>query len=192
MKKIYIIIPLVLILGGILAACATPPIDDMNSAHEAVMRAENDPNVVAYANNTLVLARDALARMQAESNARRYDTARSLAAETISLAERAIADGRAGSARARDEAEAMVRSLGQALDDTTRAINGARTVPGIRLDFNALTREMDVARGAYGDVQQSFAANNFRDVISRGQIIRSMLADINGRISEAMRAAGRK
>ena len=189
MKKIYLIIVAVFILGGVLAACATPPVDDMNRAHEAVMRAENDPDVVAFASNSLVLARDALTRMQAESNARRYDTARSFAAEAISLAERAIADGRAGAGRAQGEAEGVVSSLGRMMDETTTAINNARGVPNVRLDFNALGREMDVARSGYDEIQRSYVAGNYRDVISRGQIVRSMLSDINSRISEAFRIA---
>ena len=192
MKKIYFIIPAILILGWVLAACATPPVDDMNRAHEAVMRAENDPNVVAYASNTLLQARDALARMQTEADARRYNTTRTHAAEAISLAERAIADGRTGEARAREEAENTLRSVGQLLDETNSAVNAARRVPDIRLDFNAISREMSVARSAYEEAQRSFQEGNYRDVISRSQIIRSMLSDINDRLREALRAAGRK
>ena len=192
MKKLYLIIPSILILGWLLIACATPPIDDMNRAQDAVIRAENDANAVNYASPTLLQARDALARMQAEADARRYDAARNLAAEAIRHAERAISEGRDGAARAREEAESVIRELGGLMSETTNAINAARRVPNTQLNFDAISREMDVARRAYDEIQQSFEASRYRDVISRGQIIRSMLSDINSRITGTIRGISLK
>ena len=192
MKRISLVITAILALGLILASCATPPIDDMNRARDAVMRAENDANAVAYASNTLLQARGALDRMQTEADARRYDTTRSLAAEAISLAERAIADGRAGAARAQGEAENVVRDLGQLLNQTSNNIDAARRTGNLPLDFNAISREMDIARNGYEETRQSLAAGNYRDVISRGQIIRSILSDINERLGGTVRIASRK
>jgi hypothetical protein len=192
MKKLFVISPSILIFGWFLASCATPPIDDMNRAQEAVTRAENDADTVAYASHTLLQARDALARMQSEADARRFDAARNHANEAISLAERAIADGRAGASRARGEAENILREIGQLLTETSSAIAAAEQVPNILLDFDSISREMNLARQAYGEAQQSFEAGNYRDVISRGQIIRSILSDINARITEAVLATSRK
>ena len=192
MKNRYLIIPTILIFVWVFMACATPPIDDMNRAQDAVLRAENDANAVNYASPTLLQARDALSRMQAEADARRYDAARNLAAEAISHAERAIADGRAGAARAREEAENVIRNLDDLMAQTSTAVSNARRVPNTQIDFNAISREMDLAQRALDETKQSFQAGNYRDVISRGQIIRSMLSDINSRLIEAIQATSRK
>ena len=192
MKKLYKIIPLILIFLWVFAACATPPIDDMNRAQDAVLRAENDANAVNYASPTLLQARDALSRMQAEADARRYDAARNLAIEAINHAERAIADGRAAEIRAREEAENVIRNLEELMTQTSNAINNARQVPNLQIDFNAISREMDLAQRAFDETRQSFQAGNYRDVISRGQIIRSILSDINSRLAEAVQATSRK
>ena len=179
MKKKYLIFTLILTFLWVFISCATPPIDDMNRAQDAVLRAENDANAVNYASPTLLQARDALARMEAEADARRYDAARNLASEAINYAERAMADGRAGAARARDEAESVIRNLDDLMAQTSNAINNARQVPNLQIDFDSISREMDLAGRALDETKQSFQAGNYRDVISRGQIIRSMLFENN-------------
>ena len=79
----------------------------MENAEAALVRAENDPDAAAYAGNTLLRARDALASMRAEAEAKRYDAAKTYAAEAVNAAEKAVNDGRAAAARAGEEAAAF-------------------------------------------------------------------------------------
>jgi hypothetical protein len=109
MKKLYFICTLFVITA--LSSCVTPPLEEMNKAQDAVIRAENDVDAVTYASDTIVRAREALTKMQSEANAKRYDAAKNLAAEAINLAERAITEGKAGLAQARDEATNLISSL---------------------------------------------------------------------------------
>jgi len=192
MKKLFIIIPVMIVLGAALIACKTPPTDEMNKAQDAVTRAENDADAVAYAGNTVAAARDALTKMMNEANAKRYDAAKKFAAEAISNAEKAIADGKAGAARARDEAANLLNSLKTPLEDTANAINAAKQVKNAQLDFNALSGDMDQARQTFSDAQNNLDANNYSGATAKGQIVRSMLADINGKITSAVQAASRK
>jgi len=108
MRRIHTIFCMALVLAMLAIGCAKPPTEDMNNAAEAVTRAENDKDAVTYAFNSITRAKDALARMNVEADAKRYDAAKSYAAEAIAAAERAIADGRAGAERARNEASALV------------------------------------------------------------------------------------
>ena len=186
------VLPLILVLALIFAACARPPTEEMNRAHDAVIRAENDADTVAFAGNTLVRARDALVRMESEADAKRYDAAKNFAAEAVSAAERAVADGRAGALRARDEATNLINSLQGPLAETSSALNAARQVSNINLDFDALSEDLDSARRGYDDARQSLAANDYRDAINSGQNVRSLLAQINASINEATQAAARK
>ncbi|MCL2319117.1 MAG: DUF4398 domain-containing protein [Treponema sp.] len=192
MKKLIVIFPVVLVFGLIFAACATPPTDEMNKAYDAVTRAENDADAVRYAGNTLVQARAALTKMQSEADAKRYDSAKSLAAEAISNADKAIADGKTGAARARDEAANLINSLSGPLTETSNAIDAARKVPNIKLDFNAISADLNSARQAYSTAQQSLTANNFTDASAKAQNVRTLLAGINAQLSAATQAVSRK
>jgi len=192
MKKLTIIFSAIVILGLVLTACATPPTEEMNKALDAVTRAENDPNAVTYAGNTLVRARDALTRMQSEANAKRYEAAKNYAAEAVSAAEKAIADGRTGAARAREEASAVVNSLSTPLAETANSLSAAQQQEKVNLDFDALAGEMDSANKTYDDAQKSLSANDYGDAVTKGQNVRSLISDINTQINEAAQATSRK
>ena len=192
MKIVTIAFSTVIVLSLALAACAAPPLEEMQKAQNAVMRAESDADTVAYAGNTLVRARDALTRMQGEADAKRYDAAKNFAAEATSYAEQAISDGRAGAARAMDDAANLINSLAGPLADTAGALNAARSVDGIQLDFNSLSRDLSTAQSTYDDAWQSFNADDYRGAIDKGETVRSMLSDINARITDAAIVTSRK
>jgi hypothetical protein len=192
MKNLVIAFSALFIAVLILTACARPPVDEMNKAHDAVIRAENDADAVNYAPNTLIRARDALTRMQSEADARRFDEARNFANEAIRIAEGAIAEGRTGEVRARDEAANLVSSLEVPLAETSSVLSAARQAGNLDLDFDALSGDLDSARLSYDDARQSLADNNFRDAIARSQNVRSLLSDINARINQAAQVVIRK
>ena len=190
MKKLHLILPVVLIM--ILAACATPPTEEMNRAKDAVTRAESDANAVAYAPTALTLARDALTRMQNESDAKRYEAAKNFAEEAIRNAERAIAEGRSGAGRAKEEAESLINSLPPQLAETSNSLNAAKEVQGIQLDFAVLQADLESAYRTYDDARQSLQVQNYTDAIMHGQTVRSVLAGINGRLTGGAVVASRK
>ena len=192
MKNAIIAISALFIVGLILTACATPPTEEMNRAHDAVLRAENDADAVNYAPNTLIRARDALSRMQSEADARRFDAAKNFANEAISAAERAVTEGRTNALRAREEATTLVGSLEAPLAETASALNAARRTGALNLDFNALSTDMETARRTYSDAQQSLANNNFNDAIAQGHNVRSILSDINASLNQGAQVALRK
>ena len=191
MKKFSTFLLIVFVLGWI-CACSTPPKEEMEKAHDAVTRAENDADAVTYASNTLVRARDALTRMQNEADAKRYDSAKTYAAEAVNSAERAISEGKAGAARAKQEAENLVNSLPGSLAETANALNAAWNAEKVQLDFAALTVDLEQARRTYDDARVSLQASNYRGAISQGQNVRSILSDINTRITEAAQVLSRK
>jgi len=185
-------IAFLIILGLLLAACATPPTEEMNKAQDAVTRAENDADAVTYAPNTLARAREALNMMQKEANEKRYDSAKNYANEAINNAEKAIADGKAAAARARDEAARLVNGLQTPLAETATAIDTAKQVDDIDLDFNALSDDLASARENYDNAQQSLQDNNYSDAVSKGTFVRGVLSDINSKITDGAQAVARK
>ena len=181
-----------LMIFMLLAACATPPTEEMNSAHEAVARAENNADAVRFAGNILTRARDALTSMQNEADAKRYEAAKNLAAEAIVLADRAIEEGMMGAIRAREEAAALINGLAGPLEETNNALETAGQDASLDLDYTALSSEMDSARRSYDDARRNLQNNNFQDAIAGGHHVRSTLTGINAAITNAALAASRK
>ena len=192
MKRIINAIIVVFIFPLAISACAAPPTEEMQRARDAVTRAENDADAVAYAGNTVVHARDALTRMQDEADSKNYETAKEFAIEAINSANKAIADGQSAKERSKTEASALLDSVQNSLAETSSAINNARNVPDIQLDFNTLTQRTDEARNTYGEAQQNFQDGNNQDAIAKGQSVRGELSDINTTINEAAFDTSRK
>jgi hypothetical protein len=197
LKLIYILF----IAAVLFLACERPPLAEMESAREAVFRAENDADAALYAADTLIRARSALVRMQFESDSKRYNSARTLADEAITAAERALIEGRAAAQRAAVEgipaeaAPAERRSTGEPdplvlglrteIEDTSRNISGAR-YNLMALDYDELDRAIVNAHNAVDQVEADQAAGRNQQALDRAREIRSALADINQRIASAV------
>lgn len=192
MKKFIIGLLFIILIFGLLCACAKPPREEMEKAHDAVTRAENDADTVMYASGTLVRARDALTRMQNEADAKRYDAAKTYAAEAITQAERAIFEGRSGASRAKDEASTLISSLVGPLAETGSALDAAWRTEKLQIDFASLTSDMEAARRNFNDAQLSLQSSRYRDAISQGQTVRSLLSGINAALTESVIAVSRK
>jgi len=191
MKKLGIVF-LVIFIAGFFGACSTPPKEEMDKAHDAVTRAENDADAVAFASNILVRARDALTRMENEADAKRYDSAKTYAAEAILQAERAIAEGKANASRSKEDAENLINGLARPLAETAHSLDTAWRDRSLQLNFAALSADMESANRTYNDARKSLADERYREAISQGQTVRSLLASINASLTDRTLAASRK
>jgi hypothetical protein len=192
MKTMYAgFVCLALAFGLVLGGCAKPPTEEMNKATEAVTRAENDAAAVQYGGNSLARARDALNRMQTEANSKRYDAAKSYAAEAVTAAEKAIADGRAGAARARDEAAALVAGLRPAIAETEQGIKAAQSAR-LPLDFAALDQELAGVRYSTDQAEVALAGEQYQEALDKGRNARVGLNDIDQKLSNVVMATSRK
>ena len=189
--KLCVFAGAILVFGMMATACAKPPTEEMNNAIEAVARAENDIDAVTYAESSVTRARNALTRMQAEAEARRYDAAKSLAAEAIAAAERAISEGRAGADRSRNEASTIVSELGPLVEEVGQNIATGRDA-GLLLDFNEVDRNFDNACREADEAQAALAESRYADTINLGRSARSGLVSINQQLSSAAISLSRK
>ena len=177
---IYILIILTVLVMG----CAKPPLEEMQNAQEAVFRAENDPNAALYAGGTLARARAALQQMQTEADNKRYDAARAQAAEAISMAERAMIEGKNGAERAKDESSSLVTNLRQEIEETERNVNGAR-YSLLDLDYNELEKGIVGAHNGADKVEEKQANGDFQDALDTARGVRSDLSNINKQVAGA-------
>jgi PBP1b-binding outer membrane lipoprotein LpoB len=174
-----------LILAMLVVGCAKPPTEEMNNAIEAVTRAEHDIDAVTYASNSIARAREALVRMNSEADSKRYDGAKSYAAEAIAAAERAISEGKAGATRARDEASALVSQLRPLRAETEQGLNAARAT-GLPVDFDSLDREFDTASYNTNEAQSALNNSRYQEAINRGRTARAGFSSINQQLSNVV------
>jgi hypothetical protein len=182
MKNKYIAVALIFLS---LAGCAKRPIEEMNSATEAVTRAENDADAVMYAGGTLARAQDALRKMNTEADSKRYDSARLAAAEAVSLADRAIEEGRTGAAGAAAEAAALIAALRPAIAETGHAIENAK-VADLDIDFGAMDRDFENVNLLADQGELALSVSQYQQAIDSGMNARAGLGDINTRLTNAV------
>jgi hypothetical protein len=180
------------VLALSLAGCAKPPVAEMDLAESAVIRAENDSDAVNFGGSSLARAREALTRMREEAASKRYDAAKSFAAEAVNAANKAISDGRAASVRAREEAAALLATVKDSLEETGQAIDSAKTVENIDLDFAIVDRDFDTARRTTDQAEVSLAGNKYQDSMEKSRTAQGILGDISSKLAGAAVAVSRK
>ena len=165
--------------------CANPPLAEMESAREAVFRAENDSDAVQYASSTLARARDAVRRMQSEADSKNYEAVKTLAAEAIAAAEKAIIDGRAGAQRAAGESALLVAGLRPEIYETSGNVSAAR-YSLMDLDYDALERSIINAHNTVDLAEADQAPGRYQDAIDKARAVRADLFSINQTVASAV------
>ena len=182
-----------LIATGMLASCGgQAPTADIDAAKAAVAKADADGNTQNYAPDSLAAAKDSLTKTLAAVDAKKFTDAKALAQATVQAANKAIADGQAGAAKAKDDATALMGTLKASITETENAMAGAKKTRGIKLDFTALTKDLNAAKTQVSDAQTDLNGNNYKSAIQKGEAARSSLANLLNRIAEGVRAASRK
>ena len=181
MNRFYYIFFVLFIL---FLGCEQPPTAEMDSAIEAVFRAENDADAVMYASGTLARARNAIELMQQEAASKRYDAARTHAAEAIAAAEKAIIDGKTGAQRTVTDSSSLVSGLRQEIEETSKNVNGAR-YSMMDLDYDSLDRRIVNAHNTADQAEFDQAAGSHQSAIDKAAAVRSELASINQIVSNA-------
>jgi len=185
-KPVFIIC---VFLALVMSGCEKPPLAEMENARERVFQAENDANASLYAASTLERAKNALSRMQDEADNKRYDAAKTYAAEAISLADRAILDGRLGASRVSEEASdtSLVPELRKDIEDTERNINGARYNQMV-LDYDALDKEIVNIHNTTDQIEVDQAMGRHQQAMDKAGAVRTELAEINQKVAGAVTA----
>jgi len=175
------LICVLLVSLALMASCTKPPTEEINNAEEAVARAENDPDAVSYSGNLIAQAKEALALMYEEVDAKRYDSAKNYANEAISLAERAIDEGRSASLSARNEATTIMSNLKNQMLDTEHRIDNAKAAE-LPLDFDAIDSEFNNVQRTYDQAQSAMSGSRYQEAIFLSNSVRAGLNSINQKL----------
>jgi hypothetical protein len=174
------------------ASCAKPPKAEMDAAEAAVARAEANPDVVAYASDELQKAKKALDDMHGEAAAKRYDKAKSLAAEASSDAAAAIAAAPAGKERAKAKASELIASVRQSLPKAEKLLASAAKVKKASFDFAAKSADLQGAKTAIADAEVLFGKEDYAGSIDKASAAQKVIADLQSEIGAAVQSATRK
>ena len=192
MKSMQIVLILTAFIAAIFfTGCAKPPTAEMDNAVEMVTRAENDIDAVTFGASSLSRARDALNRMRTAAASKRYDSAKSYAAEAVTASQRAIDEGRTGANRAREEAASLLSDLRPLIVETEQGINAAKAA-GLPLDFDSVDRDFETACTNADQAQVSLSAGRYQESSNRSRTARSGLVTINQQLSGTATSVSRK
>jgi hypothetical protein len=174
------------------SGCAKPPVEEMEAAREAVTRAENNANAVNYAGDGVRRAQSALQRMTDEANAKRYDAAKSAAAEAVAAAEKAIIDGQVASAKAADDASGLIVTAKTEIQAAEQALDAAWKGGVKNVNFTSLNSAAGDAWKSVEQAEMSLAQGRARDAVNEAEQARQSAALISLALSEGVRAGSRK
>jgi hypothetical protein len=187
MSSLKTIVPLLLVCA--LFACAKPPQADIDAARAAVATAEKNADVVAYAPDTLKSAQDKLAQMNTELGAKHYDKVKTLALDAKTTAEAAVNDAARNKEKAQADARSLIDALKKALPAAEKKVAGARNVRGIKLDFDALGKQLTNAKAAVADADKDFASGNFAAALRKAIAVQGQLNEGEKAVGDAVQAA---
>ena len=193
MKRNTIVGMLLVVLVALwVGSCAKAPKEEMNEARDAVARAEADADAKQYAPASVNKAKELLATMESEAAAKHYDSAKELAAQAVAAADQAIKDGAAGKAQAQRDAAAVVSTAKSSLAELLRAVQAARGVRGITLDFASVDDSVRQVQQSLDGADRDMSSSAYADATAKAQAARSSISEIQRRLSDAVQAASRK
>jgi len=179
-------------LVATLGACAQPPKAEVEAAKAAITRAESDADVPVYAADSLARAKDTFARMQKELDAKKYDSAKALAQETVQAADKAISDAKANKDRAKNSAASTLSAVKTAIGEAETALAAAKKTRGVKLDFAAAAEELEGIKKSAAAAEGDFNNGMYKQALEKAESAQSKLRDLSSRIADAVREAGKK
>jgi len=187
MSSLKMMVPILLVLA--LFACAKPPQAEIDAARAAVAAAAKNPDIVAYAPDTLKSAQDKLAQMDTELAAKHYDKVKTLALDAKATADAAANDAARNKEKAQADARTLIDALNKAIPDAQKKAAAARNVRGIKLDFGAVAKQLADAKAAVADADKDYSAGNFADALRKALAVQNQLNDGQKAVSDAVQAA---
>jgi hypothetical protein len=162
----------------LLTACAQPPTTEINSAKSALETARA-AQAADYAPDAWNTANDLSARMQAELDVqadkaamlRSYGTAKQLAVDVKTAADRAAQESVAGKETAKHDAEAMMAKAREARAAADKALASAPHGKGTEADLASLKSDAAGADSSLEEMQRAFDAGDYLSAKSKAEAI---------------------
>jgi hypothetical protein len=180
----------------LLGACEKPPQTEIDAAAKAYENSATNPDVITYAPDSLRNAQAKLAALRAEVDAqdkkgglsRRYETAKTMAAEAKTAAESAEMEAVRSKGQAKTDATILLAGFADSISAFENKLWSAKRIRGIKLEADILTLAQS-ARAAVADADRDLAAGLYAAAKAKALTIQKQLADGEARVSKAVRLA---
>jgi hypothetical protein len=181
-----------------IASCAKPPQAEIDAAKAALDAAAKNADVVTYAPDSLRVAQDKMAALDAELSAqakrtvlsRNYDLAKSLALEAADDARKAAADAVGTKEQVARDASSLVEEVTTAIPLFESKVWAARRVPRIKMDFiTPLALLPAQARATLADAQKDISGGAFATAKAKLMAVKDQLSSSEETITEQTRIA---
>ena len=196
MSRPRLLIVLVALLG--VAACSSPPQAEVEAARAALDAAARSADVVTYAPDELREAQTAMSALDAEMAAqakrpaisRRYDEAKSLAAEALQRAQAALSASASAKQKVAADASALVDALTAALPGFQTKVWAARRVARIDLSIIMPLQALpDQITKGIADAQKDIAAGTYATAKAKLTSLQDLMTAAGETITEQTRIA---
>lgn len=190
MKLMRPVLAALLVVG--LFACAKPPQAEIDAAKAAVAKAAANSDVVTYAPAALARAQDALARMQTELTAKKYDKVKTLALEASAAAEKAATEALATKEKVKADAAALIAAMGSRIPAVEKTVNAAKRIKKTGLDFAALAKVIANAKASLAAAAADNASGSYMAAWTKASDVQTSLANTEQAVTSAVQAATKK
>jgi len=186
MKLKYILCGFVVF--ALLAGCAKPPTAEMDNARNKYLEASENEAAATYGKGFLDQAKTILDKMEAANNDKRFDAAKTHAAEVITAAQKAIDEGKKTRENVKSKAENLITTLEREIKETEANITNISKIPYPydKLDLTRIKRDFDDAKDMLALAETDQSKGKYQDALDKGNSVKSTLASINQQIADAV------
>jgi hypothetical protein len=190
MKFMRPVLAVLLVIG--LFACAKPPQAEIDAAKAAVAKAAANGDVVTYAPAALARAQDALARMQTELTAKKYDKVKTLALEASAAAEKAGTEALANKEKVKADAAALIAAMGKKVPEVEKTVAAAKRIRNTGLNFTTLAKALSDAKASLATAATDNANGDYMAAWTKASGVQTALANTEQSVATAVQAATKK
>lgn len=166
--------------------CGSPPQAELDAA-QAALDAARQAGAETYAADAYNKAKNTLADARAKSEAGDYEEAKTAAVSAKSQADQARSLAESNKARIRDEAQAIVDRVSNAIGDARAAVDGAPRGKGADSDLDQLRSDLGQAEASLGDARSSLSSGSFNNALDQAKAADSKLSAVQSAVQVAMK-----
>lgn len=178
--------------GAILAfvvavvSCGSPPEAELEAA-EAALESARGAGAEAYAADAYDRAKNTLDDARAKVEQGDYDAAKTAAIQAKEQADQAKSLAESTKVRVRDEAQAIVTRLSNAIGDASAAVDGAPRGKGADSDLDQLRADLGQAEAELSDARGSLSSSDFNAALEQAKSAESKLNQVQSAVQVAMK-----
>ncbi|MBS13160.1 MAG: hypothetical protein CME19_16320 [Gemmatimonadetes bacterium] len=166
--------------------CGSPPQVELDAA-QAALDSARQAGADTYAADAYNRAKNTLADAKAKSEQGNYEEAKTAAVQAKDQADQAKSLAETTKTRLRDEAQAIVNRVSNAIGDARAAVDGAPRGKGADSDLDQLRADLGQAEAALGDARGSLNNGSFNSALEQAKSAESKLNQVQSAVQVAMK-----